>query len=283
MGLGRTMAAMAMRGAALVAAVFVAGCVASSGGNDPAFTTGTSSDPASVSSFTETPAPVRSSSRTSPSLGTSIPVEAAPAGPAGAAAASEASAVTAASTPGSEGYRVGPLDVLSIQVFKVEDLTQTVQVSESGRFGFPLVGEVQAGGRTVSEIEKDLAGKLEKDYVRNPQVTVLVKEYNSHRITVEGAVKKPGVFPMQGPMSMLQAIASGGGLDETSDGTVLLFRKVEGRTAVARFSMNDVRGQRTEDPALQAGDIVMVPTSDMKVGMRYILQAVPLARMFLLL
>lgn len=197
--------------------------------------------------------------------------------------ASELRAATAAGTPGSEGYRVGPLDVLDITVFKLSDLNKTVQVSESGRFGFPLIGEVQGSGRTVSEIEKDLESRLGVDYLRNPQITVLVKEYNSHRITVEGAVKKAGVFPMQGPMSLLQAVATAGGLDELSDGSLLVFRRVDGKTAVARFNLNDLRNQQAEDPTLQAGDIVMVPSSDLKQGLQYFMRAAPLLNAFVLL
>jgi polysaccharide export outer membrane protein len=192
-------------------------------------------------------------------------------------------AATAAGTPGSEGYRVGPLDVLDITVFKLTDLSKTVQVSESGRFGFPLIGEVQASGRTVSEIEKDLESRLGEDYLRNPQVTVLVKEYNSQRITVEGAVKKAGVFPMQGPMSLLQAVATAGGLDDLSDGSLLVFRRVDGRSAVARFNLNDMRDQQAEDPTLQAGDIVMVPSSDAKQVLQYFMRAAPLLNAFVLL
>ncbi len=201
--------------------------------------------------------------------------------PAGEAAA--VNAVTATSTPGSDGYRVGPLDVLNVTVFKVDDLTKTVQVSESGRFTFPLVGDIQASGRTVSEIEKDLADKLGGNYLRNPQVTVLVKEYNSHRITVDGAVNKAGVFPMQGPMSLLQSIAMAGGMQEVADGTILVFRRIDGKTAVAKFSVADLRSQKVSDPDLLAGDIVTIPSSDLKIGMRYILQSVPLFNAFMLL
>ncbi|WP_244643326.1 polysaccharide biosynthesis/export family protein, partial [Camelimonas fluminis] len=166
---------------------------------------------------------------------------------------------------------MGPLDVLSVTVFKVPDLSKTVQVSEAGQFSFPLIGEVRAGGLTVSQIEKELAGRLGGEYLRNPQVTVLVSQYNSHRITVEGAVKKPGVFPMQGPMTLLQAVASAGGLEDTSDGTLLLFRQSGGQTAAGRYSMNQLREQKIQDPPLAPGDIVMVPQSDLKVGFKYIL------------
>ncbi|WP_428031368.1 polysaccharide biosynthesis/export family protein [Ancylobacter sp.] len=265
----------------------MAGCVASSGDKPPpgAQASAPSASAASYAAAGEqapsrTAAPTRSAAP-APG-GTQIPVSTvAERVPAGEAAA--VSAVTAASTPGSDGYRVGPLDVLNVTVFKVEDLSKTVQVSESGKFSFPLVGDVQASGRTVSEIERDLAGKLGGNYLRNPQVTVLVKEYNSHRITVDGAVNKPGVFPMQGPMSLLQSVAMAGGMQEVAEGTILVFRRVDGQTAVAKFSVADLRSQKSSDPDLQAGDIVTVPSSDLKVGLGYILRAVPLLNAFVLL
>lgn len=282
MRLGGTRATISARIAALmVAAVFLAGCVASSGDNP--------SPSASTASYTDSdgpPAAARSSAAATRTAATpaaaSTPVAAQPVSlPAGEAAA--VSAMTAVSTPGSDGYRVGPLDVLNITVFKVDDLTKTVQVSESGSFAFPLVGDIPAAGRTVSEIERDLAAKLGGNYLRNPQVTVLVKEYNSHRITVDGAVNKPGVFPMQGPMSLLQSIAMAGGMQEVAEGTILVFRRVDGKTAVAKFSVADLRSQKASDPDLQAGDIVTVPSSDLKIGMRYIFQSVPLFNAFMLL
>lgn len=265
----------------------MAGCGASSTDKGTALKDGMASS-TSAASFAEagTPAPT-SASRTAALSSTAAPSTAGAAIPVSGETAhvpaSEVSAVTAAGTPGSDGYRVGPLDVLDITVFKVEDLTKTVQVSESGKFGYPLIGEVQASGKTVSEIEKDLATKLGGRYLRNPQVTVLVKEYNSHRITVEGSVKKPGVFPMQGPMTLLQSLAMAGGLEEVADGSLIVFRKVDGKSAAARFNMADLRSQRADDPDLQPGDIVMVPSSDLMIGLSYIMRAVPLLNAFILL
>ena len=109
-----------------------------------------------------------------------------------------------ASVPGNSAYRIGPLDVLDVSVFKVPELSKSVQVADSGSINLPLVGEVQASGRTAQEMERDIAAKLGAKYLRNPQVTVYVKEYNSQRVTIEGAVKKPGVYPIKGKTSLLQ-------------------------------------------------------------------------------
>jgi polysaccharide biosynthesis/export protein len=261
---------------AVALALFVSGCVASPGSENAAFPHDVAPSGLAAPSIARPATSTAQTSALSTGSASALPGHS-------KSPASEIHTATAAGTPGSEGYRVGPLDVLDITVFKVSDLSKTVQVSESGRFGFPLIGEVQGSGRTVSEIEKDLASRLGGQYVRNPQITVLVKEYNSHRITVEGAVKKAGVFPMQGPMSLMQAVATAGGLDEASDGSILIFRRVDGRTAVARFSLDDLRDQKAEDPALQAGDIVMVPSSMLRQGLQYLLRAAPLLNAFVLL
>jgi polysaccharide export outer membrane protein len=94
---------------------------------------------------------------------------------------------------GSTDYRVGPLDVLDVEVFGVPDLTKSVRISVGGEFTMPLVGTVPAAGKTVGEIEKELATRLKDGFLENPQVTVFVKEYMSQRVTVEGAVREPGI------------------------------------------------------------------------------------------
>ena len=100
--------------------------------------------------------------------------------------------VIATGDPKSPAYKIGPMDVLEISVFKVEELSKTLQVSSIGTINVPLIGERPAAGRTAREIEKDLTDKWGAKYLQDPQVTVFVKEYNSQRVTVEGAVEKPG-------------------------------------------------------------------------------------------
>jgi polysaccharide biosynthesis/export protein len=192
-------------------------------------------------------------------------------------AAEAAAAISAVNTAGSVAYKIGPQDVLEISVFKVSELSKTAQVSETGTIGFPLVGELMAAGRTPREVEKDLAARLGAKYLQNPQVTVYVKEFNSQRVTVEGAVKKPGVFPLQGSMSLLQAVAFAQGLEGNSDSTVLVFRETNGKRSAARFDISDIRSGSTEDPQLQAGDVVVAGTSAIKEGLGNILKLIPLA------
>ena len=159
-------------------------------------------------------------------------------GPRSAAANPDAAAVSRAVTPfldaaapGAKSYRVGPQDVLDITVFMVPELTKSVQVSERGLINLPLVGDVRAAGSTAAEIERELQGRLGARYLKNPQVTVFVKEFNSQRITVEGSVKKPGVYPLRGQDSLMRSIAMAEGLDrDTASSNVVVFRMIDGVT-----------------------------------------------------
>jgi polysaccharide export outer membrane protein len=198
-------------------------------------------------------------------------------------AARAAEKLTSAATPGSNGYKIGPLDVIEFSVFKVGELARTAQVSEVGTVNLPLVGEVQAAGKTSQEMEHDLARKLGAKYLRSPQVTVLVKEYNSQRVTVEGAVRKPGVYPIRGKATLLQVIATAEGLDSQSDTTVVVFRQVEGKRMAARFDVGQIRSGQTGDPAIQSGDVVVAPTSATKATFDVILKSLPIATVFALL
>jgi polysaccharide export outer membrane protein len=150
-------------------------------------------------------------------------------------------------TPGKNAYRIGPLDVLDISVFQAPDLSKTVAVAEDGTIDLPLIGEIPAAGKTAYELQRDLNSKLGAKYLQNPEVTVLVKEFNSSRVTVSGAVKNPGVFPSKG-QTLLQYVTMAGGLDETSNSTVLVLRQSGGKRSSAKFNVADIQAGRADDP-----------------------------------
>ena len=187
--------------------------------------------------------------------------------------------LSSASDPSSKAYRIGPRDVLEVTVFKVQDLSKVVQVSEAGTINYPLVGEMEAGGKTAREIEQDLTKLLGAKYLQNPQISVFVKEYNSQRITVEGAVKKPGVYPIVGGMSLLQAVATAGGFDSNAEEMVLLIRQNNGKSSAGRFDVSQMRKGKAEDVQLEAGDVIIAPTSDIKQGMEVFFRLAPLANL----
>jgi protein-tyrosine phosphatase len=195
-----------------------------------------------------------------------------------------ADAFASVSTPGNTAYKIGPQDVLEISVYKVPDLNRKVQVANSGSVNLPLIGEVQAVGKTAQEMERDLTAKLGAKYLQNPQVTVYIKEYNSQRVTVEGSVKKPGVYPIRGKTSLLQSIAMAGGLDETaSSNDLVIVRTLKGKRSAAKFDISQIRAGKLNDPVIMPGDVVMVNSSGAKSAFNKLMKAVPLGSFLLLL
>jgi polysaccharide export outer membrane protein len=224
----------------------------------------------------------------SDNAGPSYSSESAPAGPAtftptaaaahSAPAAEAAAKITSAATPGSSAYKIGPLDVVEVSVFKVPDLSKTVQVAEDGSITYPLIGQVTAAGRTAHELEVDLKHKLGEKYLRSPQISVLVKEYNSQRVTISGAVKTTGVYAIKGRTTLLQVIAMAGDIDgSTASGDIVIFRTVDGQRSAARFDADLIKNGKADDPEVLPGDVVVVDTSATKVALSNVLRVLPLA------
>jgi polysaccharide export outer membrane protein len=186
-------------------------------------------------------------------------------------------AFTASATPGNTAYKIGPQDVLEVSVFKVPELSKSVQVADSGSVNLPLVGEVPAAGHTAQDVERDLTKRLGAKYLQSPQVTVFVKEYNSQRVTIEGAVKKPGVYPVRGKTSLLQSIAMAEGLDEAAQDEIVVFRQVDGKRVAGKFDVAAIRAGNAEDPTIRNGDVIVVGHSGMKAAWQNFLKAIPAA------
>jgi polysaccharide biosynthesis/export protein len=195
---------------------------------------------------------------------------------------SAAESFASAATPGSTAYKIGPQDILDISVFKVPELARNVQVADIGTINLPLLGEVPAAGKTARDVELDLKKRLGK-YLQSPQVTVQVREYNSQRVTVEGAVKSPGVHVLKGKTSLLQMVAISGGLGEASDATVVVFRNTEGKRYAARFEIDSIRKGDAEDPPILAGDVVVANSSALKAAWGDFMKTLPIASFAMLL
>jgi polysaccharide export outer membrane protein len=186
-----------------------------------------------------------------------------------------------AQTKTGPGYRIGPQDVLEISVFKVPELSKGVQVAEVGTVNLPLVGDIVASGRTAQEIERDLATRLGEKYLKNPQVTVFVKEYNSQRVTVDGAVKKPGMYPLRGNTTLTQVLAMAEGIQsEVSSNVIVVVRQGASAKTAARFDIEEIRAGKTQDVPLQAGDLIMVETSGTKQAFNNFVKVLPMMNIF---
>ena len=179
-------------------------------------------------------------------------------------------------------YRLGPMDVVAVDVFREQDLTRDVRVEENGEISLPLVGRVVASGKTTAELERDIAARLQAAMLENPSVSVRVKEYLSQRVTVEGAVSQPGVYPLTSRTSLLQMIATAHGLDEMANpGACVVFRVVDGQRYAAAFDIRQIRAGRMVDPELLGGDTVVVDYSGIRANYRDFLSLYPLFSVFM--
>lgn len=176
-----------------------------------------------------------------------------------------------------EEYRIGPLDELSITVFQEPDLSlEKVPVDAGGNILFPLIGLVEASGKTSREVSASIAQKLAERYLVDPQVLVNVAKSSSQVVTVEGQVTRPGRFEITGQATLLTAIASAQGPTQTARlDEVLVFRTINGERYAARFDLRAIRDGRAEDPLIRGNDIVVVGASSAKGIYRDILIALP--------
>jgi len=182
---------------------------------------------------------------------------------------------------GTAEYRIGAQDQLEITVFQIEDLNRTVRVNSTGQVSLPLIGTVLAGGLTVDELEKLLAQKLSETYLQDPQVSVFVKEFSSQQITMEGAIASPGIFPLKGRTTLLQAIATAGGVQDLANlQGIVVFRTVGGQKMAAVFDLQAIRGGNAEDPEVYGDDLIVVDVSGPRSAMQRFLEAVSVFNIF---
>jgi polysaccharide export outer membrane protein len=176
-------------------------------------------------------------------------------------------------------YRVGPLDEMSITVFQEPDLSlKEVRVDASGNILLPLIGQVRAAGRTTPELAKEIARLYGERLLVNPQITLNVTKATSQTVTVEGEVKKPGIYEIPGSLTLIQsvALAEGAG-DYAKTDEIIVFRIKEGQRYAARFNLRDIRTGKSPDPALQGRDVVVVGYSSAKHLVGQIIATVPAA------
>jgi polysaccharide export outer membrane protein len=183
---------------------------------------------------------------------------------------------------GGTDYRIGAQDLLEISVFGIDQLSSTVRVNSNGQISLPLIGGVLAGGKTIPELETEIGNKLKNGYVQDPQVTVFVKEFTSQRVTLEGALNKPGIYPLTGKTTLLQAIAMAQGVDEDRADLkgVLIFRQIDGKRAGAVFDLAQVRTGVMPDPQVYGDDVIVVEQSGSKSAFRRFIQSVPAIGLF---
>jgi polysaccharide biosynthesis/export protein len=186
-------------------------------------------------------------------------------------------ASTAAFNTDPTEYRISQQDILQISVFQVNDLNNAVQVSQDGNITLPLVGKIQVAGKTTSEAEQIIAGKLRQKYLQSPQVSVSVKTYGK-RITVSGEVKSPRVIADDGSTTLSQAIANAGGTSELANSSrVHIARSKDQHVQDDIYNLDDIQAGKVTDPLLRGGDIVVVEQSGVKVALKDVSALLPFA------
>jgi polysaccharide export outer membrane protein len=170
-------------------------------------------------------------------------------------------AAAAVATPNQDNYLLGPEDALEISVWKEPELTKQLLVRPDGKITYPLIGEVQAAGHTVKQLQEEILKRLGK-YVTDAHVTVILLKAQNYKVYVTGKVNKPGEFVIGKPVNVMQAISMAGGLTPfASPGSITVLRTVGGKEEVYPFNYKEVaRGQFLEqNRTLLPGDVVVVP------------------------
>ena len=179
-------------------------------------------------------------------------------------------------------YHIGPMDTLDVNVFQAPDLSRTVQVDATGMITLPLIGSIPAAGRTTSELQDAIAKVLSAKYLQAPQVNVAVKDFVSQQVTVDGAVSQPGVYPVRGRTTLLQAIAMAKGADPklANEKQVVIFRTVDGQRMAARFDLTEIRAGRADDPEVYGNDLIVVDRSGTRSLLRSVSSSLPVVAVF---
>ncbi|RMH58928.1 MAG: hypothetical protein D6679_03015, partial [Candidatus Hydrogenedentota bacterium] len=155
-------------------------------------------------------------------------------------------------------YRIGASDVLDIAVWQSPDLNRVVTVRFDGRISFPLAGEIVAAGLTPQELGMEIGERL-REFIRNPQVTVTVKEFHSRQVLVLGDVSRPGIYPLQGPMKLLELLTAAGVDLESADLKNISVIRSTGEVLKLDVEGLLYRQDVRQNIDLRAGDNVFVP------------------------
>jgi polysaccharide biosynthesis/export protein len=174
------------------------------------------------------------------------------------------------------GWAVSPLDIIKVTVFRVPDLSGEYQVNTRGEVDLPLIGTVDARGKSPDQFAASLEQIYSQRYLNEPDITVQIKKTSQHDITVEGGVLQPGIYPLQGRTTLLGAIALARGMnpDNANPRRVAIFRKSGGQTTAAAFDVIAIRHGEMVDPVVYPGDTIVVDSTQLRALYRDFIQSV---------
>lgn len=194
--------------------------------------------------------------------------------PAAAGAPADASATPAHSPSPAEGmdpnYRISPNDLMAFDVFGVPDMKRDLRVNAAGEVALPLIGQVPVAGLTVQAAEQRIAARYEEKYLQDPQVSLFVKEFTTQRVAIEGAVLRPGIYPVTGELTLLRALALSGGFAPYADvSKIVVYRNASGGAREqASYDLDKVRAGEVKDPSIRADDVIVVQRNARRTALR---------------
>lgn len=174
-------------------------------------------------------------------------------------------------------YVIGPLDVLIVDVLGIEEMTnREIAVDSSGRISVPMAGSIVAAGKAPQQLAEVITASLKERYMRDPIVSVNVKDPLSQYLTVDGQVLEPGNYPVRGDMTLMRAVASAKGLSEFADqDDVVVLRTVQGQRYAGVYNIAAIRRGNYPDPEVYANDVVIVGNSAALRRMRDLVGLIP--------
>lgn len=156
-------------------------------------------------------------------------------------------------------YQIGPLDTIAVEVFGIPELNRTAQVDSDGHISVPLIGSVEAAGKTPAELATLVEQRMRENHVLDPKVNVNLTNSLSQTVTVEGQVRHAGIYPVQGRMTLMRAVARAEGLGEDArDDYVVVFRRVANKDMAALYDLRAIRAGAYPDPDIYPNDVVYV-------------------------
>lgn len=178
-------------------------------------------------------------------------------------------------------YRLGPGDIVSVGVYRAADVSGDLRVDEAGNITMPLIGPVPAQGKTTIELAAALTAELTRKYYERPIVNVALKEAAGQRVTVDGAVNSPGVYPIVGRTTLMQAVAMAKGANQNANlHKVVVFRTIQGQRMAAAFDLKSIQNAEMKDPEVYGSDIIIVDGSAAKQTLRDVISTVPILGLF---
>lgn len=191
----------------------------------------------------------------------------APLDPRGGGAAGPVAAPTDGMDP---NYRISANDLMAFDVFGVPDMKRDLRVTASGEVALPLIGQVPVAGLTVQAAERLIADRYQEKYLQDPQVSLFIKEFTTQRVAIEGAVVRPGIYPVTGQLTLLRALALSGGFAPYADiNQIVVYRQAAGG-AREQFSydLDKVRAGQVQDPGIRADDVIVVQRNARRTALR---------------